>query len=52
MLAFLIAVIVGGISAAWTYHTTATLGFAVLIGVICWLVCWLLGAAILTDGDF
>jgi len=51
MLAFLFGVIVGAISGALTFAHTDQAALAALVGGICFIVAWLLGVGIFTDGD-
>ena len=46
MLAFLFGVLAGGISGYLTYGSTAQMGLAVGVGIVVFLIGWLLGARI------
>lgn len=52
MLGFIFGVLVGLISGGLTYEHTGTTGTAVLVGVICFVLGWLFGLFVFTDGDF
>lgn len=50
--AFIVGIICGIISGVWTFSASGVLGLAILVGVVCWFICWMVGVAIFTDGGF
>jgi hypothetical protein len=53
MLGFLCGLFVGAISGGFTYHETGDGGLATIVGIIVFLLAWLIGLFVFTDGtDF